>query len=81
LFKRLNSENIYEFDLKQFFPSVQIQAVSQILRNTRVPEWFVLYIENLNKTKPKLTDNDLIDESRIREAKDLEAGKINRNQL
>lgn len=78
--KRIDSRNIYEFDLKQFFPSVQITSVSEVLRKMNTPKWFVEYIENINKSKPKLTSEDLVDERKIREAQDLERGIINRNQ-
>jgi hypothetical protein len=40
----------------------------------------VEYIENLNKTRPKLTGKDEVDESKIRELDELNKGIINRDQ-
>jgi len=40
----------------------------------------VEYIENLNKTRPKLGTKDEVDESKIRELQELERGEVNRNQ-
>jgi hypothetical protein len=84
IMKRINEPNIYEFDLKQFFPSVEIQYVSKMLEWMRTPKRWVVYIENLNKSKPKLMrskEEDPVDESRTREALDLEKGILNRDQL
>jgi len=80
ILRRISSPDIYEFDLKQFFPSVEIQAISKILRNLETPKWVVEYIENLNKSKPKLAIEDLVDERKTREAQDLAAGKVSRDQ-
>jgi len=80
ILKRVHKPNIYEFDLEQFFPRVEISYVSHLLRQYRTPKWIVEYIENLNKTRPKLCTKDEVDESKIRELQELERGEINRNQ-
>lgn len=80
ILKRLGSKNIYEFDLKQFFPSVQIGYVSKILRSTKMPMYWVEYFENLNKSQPKLTNEDKVDETRIRENIDISKGILNKEQ-
>lgn len=80
IFKKINSPDIYEFDLKQFFSSVNIQHLSSILRKRNMPKWWVEYIENINKSKPKLQEKDKVDESATREAQELEAGILNREQ-
>lgn len=80
ILKNIHKDNIYEFDLKSFFPSVQIQYVTKMLREVGTPKWWCEYIENLNKTKPKLSSKDETDETKTREAQDIANGKLNRSQ-
>jgi len=80
ILKNIHKRNIYEFDLKQFFPSVQIGYVSLMLRRTNMPKVWVEYIENLNKSQPKLQKVDKTDETKARENIDIAKGILNRNQ-
>jgi hypothetical protein len=80
ILKRIHGPTIYEFDLKQFFPSVQISYVSKILRESKMPKVWVEYFENLNKSQPKLNKEDKADEKKWRENKDIESGVLNRDQ-
>lgn len=53
--KVINSPDIYEFDLKQFFPSVSSAYISKILEeDLKMPVKEIYYIQDLNKALPKL---------------------------
>ena len=52
-----NYKYIFEFDLKQFFPSVDTRGISQILRILEVPNDFVRYLELLNMSQPILPED------------------------
>lgn len=43
-----DAPDIYEFDLKKFFPSLTLSAVSNVLRYYKIPEWVVCNLEELN---------------------------------
>lgn len=59
---------------------MQIGYVSKILRSTKMPMYWVEYFENLNKSQPKLTNEDKVDETRIRENIDISKGILNKEQ-
>lgn len=80
ILEKIGRPTIYEFDLKQFFPNVEIQYITRKLQSTGMPKHWYEYFENLNKSKPQLQQVDKVDETDIREAQDLERGVINRNQ-
>lgn len=63
--KVINSDFIYECDLKQFFPSVNVAKISDILIELGVPKRTVYWIENVNRVNPKLPDNLELDESKV----------------
>lgn len=67
----LLAENIYEFDFKQFFPTVKIKAINTILRKYGVPEEILGTLWELMMSQPKLKPrhkvHDKVDESRIRD--------------
>lgn len=67
ILSKIGSKQIYEFDLKQFFPSVEIQEVSNRLRKFGLPETAVQYFEGLNSSLPELLNTDLVNEDEIRE--------------
>lgn len=67
ILSKIGSRQIYEFDLKQFFPSVEIQEVSNRLRKFGLPETAVQYFEGLNSSLPELLNTDLVNEDEIRE--------------
>jgi hypothetical protein len=58
-----SSEFIAEFDLKAFFPSVKLSALSQdLLWNFNYPIYVVELLERINRTLVKLRPEDLIPE-------------------
>lgn len=68
LLKNMNNyDNIYEFDYKGFFPSLEITCISDVLREYKVPEEWVYLIENINKSNPQLTKEDKADEFKVRQ--------------
>lgn len=69
---QIHKKNIYEFDLKSFFPSVEVQQVSKRLLEYGLPKVAVEYFEELNMSLPDLRDVDLIDEDEIRERQETE---------
>lgn len=76
--KILPSKFVYEFDLKQFFPSVPIETVTKLLREEGVIEEEAKWLEEVNKTQPRLAEETKLDESRVikrqRIQKDLAQG-------
>jgi hypothetical protein len=56
---------IYEFDLKNFFGSVNVNKITEILINMGIPKKTCYDIENLNRCLPKLPKELLLDESAI----------------
>jgi retron-type reverse transcriptase len=54
---------VYEFDLKQFFPSVNILRIAGVLRDLGVPKDFVDYIFEINQSYPTLPKDKLMDET------------------
>jgi hypothetical protein len=61
-----NYKYVYEFDYKQFFPSLAINKISEVLREEGIPEDIVNRIEKINECQPKLQDTDLVNESATR---------------
>lgn len=47
----IHAPNIYEFDLKDFFPSIYLDGLSRVLLNIGIPSDIVERIINLNRTK------------------------------
>lgn len=80
ILKKIKEDNIYEFDLKQFFPSVPIGAVTNILTEYGMPKKWALYIENINKSQPILTERDETDETATRENEEIQKGILNKGQ-
>ena len=64
LSKMINMKYIYEFDLKQFFPSVPVNEVTKKLLNLGIPKTTVYWLENLNRCNPELPNKHHLDESR-----------------
>jgi hypothetical protein len=46
--KAIHAQHIFEFDLKKFFPSVRLAAVTNVLRYYKLPEWVVKNLEHIN---------------------------------
>jgi len=61
-----NYKYVFEFDYKQFFPSIAINKISEVLRNEGIPEDVVSRLERINECQPKLQDKDLINEAAVR---------------
>jgi hypothetical protein len=65
LLNKINKyDYIYEFDLKQFFPSVNNLEIRKILRSLNVPTDFANYLTEMNKSQPELPKKTLLDESK-----------------
>jgi len=47
-----NSPNIYEFDLEGFFPNLSKQYIMEKLRETKMPEIWIEYIIEIQRTLP-----------------------------
>lgn len=63
LLKVRKARYIYEFDINQFFPNVDINLVSDLLIEKGVPKWLVYHLENINRCAPKLPEKHLLDET------------------
>lgn len=61
-----SSQNIYEFDLTGFFPSVDLEYNRNRLLELGVPASIANHFLALNKSLVKLTDDDKMDESDTR---------------
>jgi len=57
---------IYEIDLKQCFPSIRSDWVSEKLHGLGMPEPLVRYLEDVNRSVPKFAQEDMTDESELR---------------
>lgn len=53
---------IYEFDIKQFFPNVDIDEVTNLLQQRGVPKGITYYLENINRQAPILPEEEKLDE-------------------
>jgi len=53
---------IYEMDLRQFFPSVNLSAINQCLKDFNVPWNIIEYLDKINRNNPKLPDDLKLDE-------------------
>jgi len=75
---------IYECDLKQFFPSVKLSKISEVLLANKVPEWVVNYLHKLNSVLPKLSEklsSDLTDEQQEQAQLELQKDKENQAKM
>lgn len=81
LLPRLFSEkNIYEFDLKGFFPSVDISEIGNLLvSELKVPQRVADYLTSINRSVTNLQKEDLLDESNDRKVLLTPSGKVNPN--
>jgi hypothetical protein len=69
-----NAKYIYEADLKQFFPSVYLNAINNKLTEYRVPPFIINYFHEINKRTPLLPKQLKLDESHvIRKQKTIES--------
>ena len=63
--RAIKAKNLYEFDLKEFFPSVNIETVTSILQEYKVPKGLSYFIENINRVTPQLPEDRKLDETVI----------------
>lgn len=61
-----NYKYVFEFDYKQFFPSIAVNKISEVLKEEGIPEHIVDRIEKINECQPKLQEKDLINETAVR---------------
>lgn len=80
LLERIEEENIYEFDLTSFFPSVNLEANEQILsEELGFPKEIAGYLRRINQTITVLTKEDEIEEDNDRKVLLTTEGKPNPN--
>lgn len=65
--RRLHLPNIYEADFKNFFGSVQHSGLELVLKDIGLPQSEIHFIHDLNKSQPKLTEKDEIEEFKVRQ--------------
>jgi hypothetical protein len=58
---------VYEYDYRSFFDKLEITYITGVLAKLGVPKYYRELIENLNKSQPKLTKEDKIDEFKVRQ--------------
>ena len=54
---------VYEFDFKQFFPSVDISEVTEFLKSRNVPNDIVRWIDQINRSTPALPKEKKLEET------------------
>lgn len=70
--KVINSKDIYEFDLKQFFPSVNVAYIMEILKmEFGVPTAEINFLKGICRQTPELPKNLLLDESKVLKKKSI----------
>lgn len=67
LFELVNRPNIYEADFKGFFDSIDLTGLTKILLEMGLPKEEAYFLENLNKSQVKLTEEDKIAEFKTRQ--------------
>jgi hypothetical protein len=68
LFHLLHTEpNVYEADFKGFFNNIEITELNEILKGLGFPAAELHFIEDLNKSQPKLEKEDKADEFKTRQ--------------
>jgi len=60
---------IYECDLKQFFPSVNLDVLNKVLLSNKVPTWVVEWLDQINSNFPKLPQDKKLSEDKEKEEK------------
>lgn len=60
----MNSENIYEFDLESFFPSVNISEIERLMiEKLEIPEGISHYLMEMHRSITKIPKEEKLDES------------------
>lgn len=73
------SENIYEFDLSNFFPNVDLAYNKTQMKKIGIPDHISEYLHILGKSIVTLATIDLVNESNFRKALFNSDGSINPN--
>lgn len=67
VFKKVIENNfIYECDLKQFFPSVHVNTISEVLESYGMPKRVMYWLENINRCLPEFPLEEKLDESKYK---------------
>lgn len=76
---------IKEWDFKNYFNEIHCNKISELLLKEEIPKEIVYFLENINRSKIELKDEDLVDETKIRKQqesqKDIKEGKPNSEML
>jgi len=64
--KVINSKDIYEFDLEQFFPSVNVAYIMEILKmEFGMPASEINFLKGICRQTPELPEKHKVDESKV----------------
>jgi len=74
----LDSSNILEFDLKNFFDSVSLEALRKQLSKFSVPSWLIQRLEFISQNAPKFKEGAY---TVVSEETPLEVGMLTRSML
>jgi len=74
--KAVSARFIKEYDLKDFFGKVAQDYVSRCLRSAEVPESQVYLLENIHRSRPNLKEEDLVNEGKIRNQKEMDESRM-----
>lgn len=70
--KIIDKENIYEFDLEQFFPSVEGSYITECLLKAGCPEEIARWVQDMHKSRPELPEERKLEETALQEKEDLD---------
>jgi hypothetical protein len=77
----LNKEYIKEWDFVSYFDRIHVNRITEILLAKGVPKAITYFLENVNRSRIKLAEVDLLDESQKREQQasedDIRGGVLN----
>jgi len=62
---------IYEYDFKNFFGEIKLEYVDNFFMELSMPDHLIRMFNRMNRSLPKLTSEDLIDESKTRRLMDV----------
>lgn len=72
------AQYVYEFDLKQFFPSVDLKTITDRLISLKVPKEVAYLLEEINLSQPRLPSNFMSIRDKLRESGIEEDVKLHR---
>jgi len=62
---------IYEYDYQNFFGAIKLEYVDNFMMELSMPDHLIRMFNYMNRSLPKLADEDLIDESKTRRLMDV----------